>query len=60
VGRATQSIRHSQARPDAGEQEIIDFCCEHIAHFKCPAAVEFGELPKTSTGKVQKFVLRRE
>ena len=34
------------------------FCREHIAHFKCPAAVEFGELPKTSTGKVQKFVLR--
>jgi fatty-acyl-CoA synthase len=29
-----------------------------LAHFKCPAAVEFGDLPKTSTGKVQKFVLR--
>ena len=40
------------------EQEIIDFCRQHIAHFKCPAGVEFGELPKTSTGKVQKFVLR--
>jgi len=42
----------------ATEQEIIAFCREHIAHFKCPAAVEFGDLPKTSTGKVQKFVLR--
>jgi fatty-acyl-CoA synthase len=42
----------------ATEQEIIAFCREHIAHFKCPAAIEFGELPKTSTGKVQKFVLR--
>ncbi|MBA2442493.1 MAG: AMP-binding protein, partial [Rubrobacter sp.] len=40
------------------EQEIIDFCKEHIARFKAPAAVEFGDLPKTSTGKVQKFVLR--
>jgi fatty-acyl-CoA synthase len=40
------------------EQEIIEFCRRHIAHFKCPAAVEFGELPKTSTGKIQKFVLR--
>jgi fatty-acyl-CoA synthase len=30
----------------------------YLAHFKCPAAVEFGDLPKTSTGKVQKFVLR--
>ena len=40
------------------EEEIIDFCKEHIARFKAPAAVEFGDLPKTSTGKVQKFVLR--
>ncbi|HAE84445.1 MAG TPA: acyl-CoA synthetase, partial [Ktedonobacter sp.] len=42
----------------ATEAEIIAFCREHIAHFKCPASIEFGELPKTSTGKVQKFVLR--
>jgi fatty-acyl-CoA synthase len=43
---------------NATEEEIIAFCRQHIAHFKCPAAVEFGELPKTSTGKIQKFVLR--
>jgi len=43
---------------DADEQEIIDFCRERLAHFKCPAAVQFGELPKTSTGKIQKYVLR--
>jgi fatty-acyl-CoA synthase len=43
---------------EATGEEIIDFCKEHIARFKAPAAVEFGELPKTSTGKVQKFVLR--
>jgi fatty-acyl-CoA synthase len=43
---------------EATEEEIIDFCKDHIARFKAPAAVEFGELPKTSTGKVQKFVLR--
>ncbi len=42
----------------ATEQEIIEFCRQHIARFKCPAAVEFIDLPKTSTGKVQKFVLR--
>jgi fatty-acyl-CoA synthase len=42
----------------ATQEELIAFCREHLAHFKCPAAVEFGELPKTSTGKVQKFVLR--
>src|SRR5437870_12743 len=44
----------------ATEQEVIEFCRRHIAHFKCPAAVEFGDLPKTSTGKVQKFVLREK
>ena len=43
---------------EASEQEIIDFCKERIARFKAPAAVEFTDLPKTSTGKVQKFVLR--
>ena len=43
---------------EATEAEIIGFCREQIAHFKCPVAVDFGELPKTSTGKVQKYVLR--
>jgi fatty-acyl-CoA synthase len=40
------------------EKELIDFCREHLAKFKAPRAVVFGELPKTSTGKIQKFVLR--
>jgi fatty-acyl-CoA synthase len=43
---------------EATEEELIDFCKDHIARFKAPAAIEFGDLPKTSTGKVQKFVLR--
>jgi len=38
--------------------EIIAFCRDHIAHFKAPKYVEIGDLPKTSTGKIQKFVLR--
>jgi fatty-acyl-CoA synthase len=42
----------------ATERELIDFCRDRIAHFKCPDAVEFGPLPKTSTGKVRKFALR--
>ena len=42
----------------ATEQEIIDFCRENMAHFKAPRTVIFGELPKTSTGKIQKFELR--
>ena len=42
----------------ATEEEIIAFCRARLAHFKCPAAVSFGPLPKTSTGKVQKYVWR--
>ncbi|MDE0242675.1 MAG: acyl-CoA synthetase [bacterium] len=38
--------------------ELIAFCRDNLAHFKCPKHVVFGELPKTSTGKIQKFVLR--
>jgi fatty-acyl-CoA synthase len=40
------------------EAEMIEFCRGHLAKFKLPRAVVFGELPKTSTGKIQKFVLR--
>jgi len=42
----------------ATEAELIAHCRDRLAHFKCPDAIEFGPLPKTSTGKVQKFVLR--
>ncbi|SDW43884.1 acyl-CoA synthetase [Roseicitreum antarcticum] len=41
-------------------QDIIDFCRGHMAHFKAPKTVIFGDLPKTSTGKIQKFVLREK
>jgi fatty-acyl-CoA synthase len=43
---------------EATEDEIIAFCRDNLAHFKCPKTVIFGVLPKTSTGKVQKFILR--
>ncbi len=39
-------------------ETIIAWCREHMAHFKCPRHVTFGPLPKTSTGKIQKFELR--
>ena len=42
------------------EDEIIDYCRNNMAHFKCPKNVVFGPLPKTSTGKIQKFLLRKE
>ncbi len=48
-------------KPDAEPttaEEIILWCREHLAHFKAPRHVVFGPLPKTSTGKIQKYELR--
>ncbi len=48
-------------KPDTGERDaeaIIEWCRERMAHFKAPRTIVFGELPKTSTGKIQKFTLR--
>jgi fatty-acyl-CoA synthase len=45
--------------PDIAVADVIAWCRTHLAHFKCPRHVTFGPLPKTSTGKIQKFELRR-
>ncbi len=42
------------------EEEVIAFCRQHLAGFKCPKTVIFTEIPKTSTGKLQKFKLRAQ
>jgi fatty-acyl-CoA synthase len=42
------------------DRDIIAWCRQHLAHYKCPRYVTFGPLPKTSTGKVQKFDLREK
>ena len=50
-----------ELKPDSDivtEEQIIEFCRKNLAHFKCPRHVIFEELPKTSKGKIQKFVLR--
>jgi fatty-acyl-CoA synthase len=39
-------------------EEVVAFCRDHMAHFKVPRTIVFTDLPKTSTGKIQKFVLR--
>jgi fatty-acyl-CoA synthase len=41
-------------------EEVIAHCREHLAPFKIPRSVVFGELPKTSTGKIQKYELRKQ
>jgi fatty-acyl-CoA synthase len=43
---------------DATETELIEFCTDHMARFKRPKRVVFGDLPKTATGKIQKNILR--
>lgn len=42
------------------EAEIMEFCQARLARFKCPRRVVFMELPKTATGKIQKFLLREQ
>ncbi|MEW5424723.1 acyl-CoA synthetase [Amorphus sp. 3PC139-8] len=49
-----------RAGKEASEDDIIAFCREHLAHYKCPRTVVFAPLPKTSTGKIQKFELRSQ
>jgi fatty-acyl-CoA synthase len=49
-------LKADAVAPD--EAEIIEFCQANMARYKCPRHVRFAELPKTSTGKIQKFVLR--
>jgi len=44
---------------DTTETELIEFCREHMAGFKRPKKIIFCELPKTSTGKIQKYELRK-
>ncbi len=51
-------ITIKQGVPTPDEKEIIEFCRDNLAHFKCPKTIIFTDLPKTSTGKVQKFKLR--
>ena len=55
VPKAFLSLRRGKL---ATEQQLIDFCRERLAHFKVPKAIVFGSLPKTATGKIQKFALR--
>ena len=41
-------------------EDVLAHCRSRLAHFKCPKEIAFGPLPKTSTGKIQKFVLREQ
>ena len=51
-------VELKESAGNVDEREIIDFCHDNLAHYKAPRNVVFGPLPKTSTGKIQKFKLR--
>ena len=54
-----EALEHEAAEPGGIEREIMEWCRARLANFKCPSRVELEmELPKTGTGKIQKFVLR--
>ena len=60
-GETPKALIVLRAGMTATEQEIIEFSRQHLAHFKCPTSVEFVEsLPRTATGKLQKFVIREK
>jgi len=59
-GEAPKAFVTLKTNAEATESDIIAHCRERIAHFKAPCAVEFGPLPKTSTGKIQKYMLREK
>jgi acyl-CoA synthetase (AMP-forming)/AMP-acid ligase II len=58
-GERPKAFVNLKPNVSATEAELIAFCRERLAHFKCPVAVEFTTLPKTSTGKIQKYLLRQ-
>jgi fatty-acyl-CoA synthase len=57
-GEVPMSFIELKPGETASEEEITSFCREHLAGFKTPKAMEFGDLPKTRTGKIQKYLLR--
>ena len=59
-GEAPCAFIEMKAGESATESDIITFCREHLAGFKCPKRIIFTEIPKTSTGKLQKFLLRSQ
>jgi len=59
-GEAVHAVVSVQAGGEVSEQELIEFCRDKIAGYKCPKSVSFheGELPKSSVGKILKRELR--
>jgi len=59
-GEAVKALVTPKPGTSLTAEDIISFCRQHIAHYKCPKVVEFGEIPRSSTGKVLKYILRKQ
>jgi fatty-acyl-CoA synthase len=59
-GEAVKAFVTLKPAQDVAAPELIAFCRQHLAAFKSPKSIAFGDLPKTSTGKIQKYVLREQ
>jgi len=59
-GEVPKAFVVTQAGVTTKPESLIAFCKENLARFKAPKYIEFGELPKTATGKIQKFKLREK
>jgi len=58
-GEAVKAMITAKPGTNPAAEDIIGFCRQRMAHFKCPKVIEFGEIPRSSTGKVLKDVLRK-
>ncbi len=59
-GEVVKCLVHPKPGTNPTAEEMINFCRQRMAHFKCPKEIEFGEIPRTSPGKVQKHLLRQK
>jgi fatty-acyl-CoA synthase len=60
-GETPMALIVLRSGPSPSEQDLVDFCRDRLAHFKCPSRIEIvPELPRTATGKLQKFKLREQ
>jgi len=59
-GEVVKCLVNPKPDADPTAEELMGFCRQRMARFKCPKEIEFGEIPRTSAGKVQKYLLRRK
>jgi len=59
-GETVQALVTPKPGTNPTTEDIIGFCRQRIAHYKCPKVVEFGEIPRSSTGKILKYKLREQ